>query len=46
MSGGATVEEVHAVREVAIKICESAGMSKLGSAVVAGWGWREDVANI
>jgi hypothetical protein len=46
MNGGATLEQVRAVRQVAIKICESAGMTKLEGLVVAGWGWREDVANI
>lgn len=34
------------MRKVAIEICESAGMAKLGNTVAAGWGWREDVANI
>lgn len=40
MNGGATLEQVRAVREVVIKMCESAGMIKLGNPVVDGWGWR------
>lgn len=46
LNGGATLEQVRAVRNVAMKICERAGMTKLGDSVVAGWGWREDVATI
>lgn len=46
MNGGAKLEEVRAVREVVIKICESAGMTKLEDGALTGWGWREDVASI
>jgi hypothetical protein len=46
LNGGATLEQVHAAREVTINICERAGMTRLGNSVVAGWGWREEVANI
>jgi hypothetical protein len=46
LNGGATLEQVRAVRKIAIKICEGAGMTKLGDSVVGGWGWREDVVNI
>jgi hypothetical protein len=46
MNGGATLEQVRAVREIVIKICESAGMIKLANPVVGGWGWREEVASI
>jgi alkylhydroperoxidase/carboxymuconolactone decarboxylase family protein YurZ len=46
LNGGATVEEVKAVRGVVIKICEAFGMAKIGENVLAGWGWREEVANL
>lgn len=46
LNGGATVEEVRAVREVVIQICEASGMQILGYDVPAGWGWRGEVANI
>lgn len=45
-NGGATVEEVRAVRSIVMRICESAGMRKLEETDVAGWGWREDVATL
>ncbi|KAH8815614.1 carboxymuconolactone decarboxylase [Xylogone sp. PMI_703] len=43
---GATVEEVRAVRKIVIRICEAYGMTKHGGAVPAGWGWREEVADL
>ncbi|KAI9871078.1 MAG: hypothetical protein M1830_003470, partial [Pleopsidium flavum] len=46
MNNGATLEEVGAVREVVIRICEASGMGKLGENVPGGWGWRLDVAKI
>lgn len=46
LNGGATVEEVRAVREVVIQICKASGMKSLGDDVPGGWGWREEVANI
>ncbi|KAH9210855.1 AhpD-like protein [Leptodontidium sp. 2 PMI_412] len=45
-NGGATVEEVRAVRSIVMRICEGAGMRKLEETDVAGWGWREDVATL
>ncbi|KAG4411250.1 hypothetical protein IFR04_015611 [Cadophora malorum] len=45
-NGGATLEEVNAVRDIVIKICESAGMRRLEDTDVSGWGWREDVATL
>ena len=41
-----TVEEVKAVRDVVIKICEASGMTRLDENVPGGWGWREPVANL
>lgn len=46
LNGGATVDEVKAVRDVVIKICESAGMTRLEDTVVGGWGWREEIATV
>jgi hypothetical protein len=46
LNGGATVEEVMAVRDVAIKIYEASGMKTIGSDVPAGWGWRGEVASL
>lgn len=46
LNGGATVEEVKAVRNVVMEICEAAGMTKLDETAPGGWGWRTDVANL
>ncbi|KAI9724820.1 MAG: hypothetical protein M1812_000096 [Candelaria pacifica] len=46
LNNGATIEEVKAVREVVIQICEASGMSSLGDGVAGGWGWRGEVANL
>jgi hypothetical protein len=46
LNGGATVEEVRAVRGVVMKICEASGMKMIGDDVPAGWGWRGEVANL
>jgi alkylhydroperoxidase/carboxymuconolactone decarboxylase family protein YurZ len=46
LNGGATVEEVRAVREIVVRICEEAGMRKLEGDEKAGLGWRGDVANL
>ncbi|KAH7242398.1 AhpD-like protein [Fusarium tricinctum] len=46
LNGGATVDEVRAVRDVVIKICEASGMRKLEETAIGGWGWRSEVANV
>ena len=46
LNGGASVDEVRAVRGAVIDICEAAGMERLDEGAVSGWGWREDVANL
>lgn len=46
ISNGATVEEVRAVRDVVIRICEASGMIKLAENVPHAWGWREDIPNL
>jgi hypothetical protein len=37
-NGGAKVEEVKAVRDVVMQICERAGMTMIDGSVPAGWG--------
>ena len=39
LNNGASVEEIRAVRDVVVRICEVAGMERLGEATVNGWGW-------
>ncbi|KAK8058711.1 hypothetical protein PG994_009159 [Apiospora phragmitis] len=46
LNNGATVEEVRAVRAIAVAICEAFGMERLAEEVVGGWGWRDEVANV
>ncbi|KAI1853561.1 hypothetical protein JX266_001545 [Neoarthrinium moseri] len=46
LNGGATVEQVRAVREVTLMICEASGMRRLAEDAVGGWGWRTEVANV
>lgn len=46
LNNGATVEQVRAVREVVIKICEAAGMQRLPEDSIQGWGWRSEIANV
>lgn len=46
LNGGASVDEVRAVRDVVIKICEASGMQQLSQDAVGGWGWRSEVANV
>jgi alkylhydroperoxidase/carboxymuconolactone decarboxylase family protein YurZ len=46
INNGATVEEVRAVREVAMRICERSGMRRIREDELGGWGWREEVANL
>ena len=41
-----TLDEIKAVRDVVIEICEASGMRKLDENVAAGWGWRGPVANL
>lgn len=46
LNGGATVEQVKAVRDIVIRICEAAGMKRISDDVPAGFGWREEVADL
>ena len=44
--GGVSIEDVRAVRDVVIDICEAAGMRVLNDDRVGAWGWKEPVARI
>ena len=46
LNNGATEEEVKAVRDVVIKVCEASGMKMLDAQSLNGWGWREEVAPV
>ncbi|ROW08998.1 hypothetical protein VMCG_02853 [Cytospora schulzeri] len=47
LNGGARVEEVRAVRQVAVDVCRAAGMRLLtGEDAPGGWGWRAEVQNL
>ena len=46
LNNGATREQVSAVRDVVVKICEAGGMRKLDKDSVDAWGWRQDVAGL
>ncbi|KAI5458404.1 AhpD-like protein [Mariannaea sp. PMI_226] len=46
LNGGASPDEVRAVRDIVIKICEASGMRRLGQDSVGGWGWRSEIANV
>ncbi|KAG7417804.1 Uncharacterized protein Forpe1208_v004067 [Fusarium oxysporum f. sp. rapae] len=46
LNGGASVDEVRAVRDVVIKICEASGMKRLEENAIGGWGWRSEVVNV
>lgn len=46
VNNGATLEEVRAVRDVVIKVCEAAGMKALDEHALDGWGWRREVARL
>ena len=41
-----TIEEIKAVRDIVIKICEASGMKQLDEDDVGGWGWRRPVAEL
>jgi hypothetical protein len=40
------VEEVKAVREIIIRICEASGMKRLDETAQSGWGWKAPIANL
>ncbi|KAK8160574.1 AhpD-like protein [Phyllosticta citrichinensis] len=46
LNNGATAEEVRAVRDAVIQICQAAGMTMLAEDAAGGWGWREEIANV
>ncbi|KAK0739710.1 AhpD-like protein [Apiosordaria backusii] len=46
LNGGATVEEVKAVRSIVMEICIASGMKMLDDQVPAGFGWRVESADL
>lgn len=46
LNGGATVDEVRAVRDVVISICKASGMGRIPDDAPGGWGWRSEVAGL
>ncbi len=40
------MDEVKAVRNIVLEICEAAGMKLLDESVPAGWGWHSEVASL
>ena len=46
VNNGATVEEVRAVRDIVVQVCEASGMSTIKEETRGGWGWRGEVAKI
>jgi alkylhydroperoxidase/carboxymuconolactone decarboxylase family protein YurZ len=46
LNGGATVEQVKAVRNVVVELCLASGMTMLDQSSPAGFGWRSEVADL
>ncbi|KAK4151176.1 hypothetical protein C8A00DRAFT_17388 [Chaetomidium leptoderma] len=46
LNGGATVEQVKAVRNLVVELCQAAGMKMLDDSNPAGFGWRSEVADL
>ncbi|KAL2195059.1 AhpD-like protein [Corynascus similis CBS 632.67] len=46
LNGGATADQVKAVRDVAVEICVASGMKMLDNSSPAGFGWRSEVADL
>lgn len=46
INNGATFEQVRAVRDIVLMVCEAAGMKALDERALNGWGWRTEVANL
>lgn len=46
LNGGATAEQVKAVRSVVVEICRASGMTMLDQSSPAGFGWRSEVADL
>ncbi|CAL8575429.1 hypothetical protein XPA_001352 [Xanthoria parietina] len=46
INNGATVEEVRAVRNVIVCLCEASGMTRSDENASGGWGWRGEIANL
>ncbi|CRK37878.1 hypothetical protein BN1708_007543, partial [Verticillium longisporum] len=46
LNAGASKEEVTAVRDLVIRICEAAGMQRLDASAPGGWGWGGEIADV
>ncbi len=50
LNNGASREEVRAVRQLVVRICEEAGMRRLRDSdpdpELGGWGWRDEIADL
>jgi alkylhydroperoxidase/carboxymuconolactone decarboxylase family protein YurZ len=46
LNNGSSLEEVRAVREVVIKVCEASGMKVLKEDTLNAGGWRGEVAKL
>lgn len=46
LNGGATVEQVKAVRNIVVELCKASGMKMLDANAAAGFGWRSEVADL
>ncbi|KAL8714942.1 MAG: hypothetical protein Q9220_001455 [cf. Caloplaca sp. 1 TL-2023] len=46
LNNGATQEEVQAVRDLVVRICEASGMARLSEGAPSVWGWQGEVANL
>lgn len=46
LNNGATLEEVRAVRDIVIKVCQASGMKALDQHTPDGWGWKKEVAKL
>ena len=46
LNNGASIDEVRAVRDLTVEICQAAGMRRLRDGERGSLGWTEDVANV
>jgi alkylhydroperoxidase/carboxymuconolactone decarboxylase family protein YurZ len=46
LNNGAKLEEVRAVQDVVIKVCQAAGMKALDNSTLDSWGWRREIAKL
>ncbi|KAI9825420.1 MAG: hypothetical protein M1832_001150 [Thelocarpon impressellum] len=46
LNHGASLAQLRAVRDVVIRLCAAAGMTRLPDGAAGGWGWRGEVASL